>query len=877
MGSLKFRFTTILFVILVGVMWLLPSTMQKPYSWLPSDKLNYGLDIQGGLQLVMGVNIDEALEALTKSQARALQRDLDEEKLQAKIEASADSANEIFVDLQDAAIADRISGLIEHRYPGILLVEKSSVERIKVQFQNTYLEQHKTRLIEQAIETIRNRIDEFGVAEPSITAQGSNRILIQLPGLEDANRAKELINKTAKLDFMLVSRELPPERLQEMIQKAEVSGGYNIDQLKYSAYIERLNRDLKELLPPNTVVYFEREERKSKGSGQDSKTPYLLRTDVSLSGDALEDARVSMNQYGAPEVAIAFNPTGAKGFETLTGEHVGEQLAVVLDKVVKSAPAIQSKIGGGRGVITLGSARGKDQMEEAKLIATALRAGALPVSLEQLEERTVGPSLGADSIQKGKIAAAVGCALVFIFMIAWYGVFGLIADFALGLNIVLLLSILASLKATLTLPGVAGIALTVGMAVDANIVIFERIKEELRKGLSLVAAIREGYNRAFMSIFDSNITTVGTSVVLIYFGTGAVRGFAVSLIAGLTVSMFTAIFVTRAILDLLSGPLNLKKVPISWRPIKIDKDPRMDSPGRFDFVGKYVWFSGLSAVLVVASIWLISAKGLNYGIDFAGGTELQLQFSKPVAAETVRTSLSGVDRNDVQVQALENNEYVIRFGTVEGKSEKEISANTDALIREMTGKLGSSITDAQLEVRRVDSVGPAIGSELKRNSLLAGFYSLLLIMIYVGFRFDMKFAPGAVICLFHDAVLTMGFFCFLGKEFNVQIMAAIMTLIGFSINDTIITYDRIRENLPFYREKSLAFIINRSINDMLGRTILTSLTTFMATGALYYLAGGVIEDFALAFGFGIIVGVYSSIYVAAPLTLLFEKIQKKVI
>lgn len=874
MSSLKFRFTTILFVILLGVMWLLPSTMQQPFSWLPSDKLNYGLDIQGGLQLVMGVNIEEALDALTKTQVRSLQREFEEEKIQAKIAPSSEAANAILIESHDASSRDRIVGLIEQRYAGVLLGEQSSAEEIRVQFQSAYLEQHKTRLIEQAIETIRNRIDEFGVAEPSITAQGSNRILIQLPGLEDANRAKELINKTAKLDFMLVSREIPTDKLQEMIQKAESSGGYSIDQLKYSAYVERLNRDLKDQLPANTVVYFERDEKKS--SGPESKTPYLLRTDVLLSGDALEDARVSMNQFGAPEVAIAFNPTGAKGFETLTGEHVGEQLAVVLDKVVKSAPAIQSKIGGGRGVITLGRGQGKDQMEEAKLIATALRAGALPVSLEQLEERTVGPSLGADSIQKGKIAAAVGCALVFVFMFAWYGVFGLIADFALGLNIVLLLSILASLKATLTLPGVAGIALTVGMAVDANIVIFERIKEELKKGLSLVAAIREGYNRAFMSIFDSNITTVGTSVVLIYFGTGAVRGFAVSLIAGLTVSMFTAIFVTRAILDLLSGPLNFKRVPISWRSIEIDKDPKPDSPGRFDFVGKSIWFSGLSAVLVVASIWLISAKGLNYGIDFAGGTELQLQFSKPVAAETVRTSLSGVGRSDVQVQALENNEYVIRFGTVAGKSEKEISANTDALIKEMTGKLGNSITDAQLEVRRVDSVGPAIGSELKKNSILAGFYSLLLIMIYVGFRFDMKFAPGAVICLFHDAILTMGFFCLLGKEFNVQIMAAIMTLIGFSINDTIITFDRIRENLPFYREKSLSFIINRSINDMLGRTILTSLTTFMATAALYYLAGGVIEDFALAFGFGIIVGVYSSIYVAAPLTLLFEKIQKKV-
>ncbi|MES2855621.1 MAG: protein translocase subunit SecD, partial [Bdellovibrionota bacterium] len=398
---------------------------------------------------------------------------------------------------------------------------------------------------------------EFGVAEPSITAQGTDRILVQLPGIKDASNAKDLINRTARLDFMMVSTEMKQADLEKLVSDAETAGNFKLGgELRYSQYVDKVNEALKGKIPANTVVYFEKPE--NVANLETGRIPYLLRTDDIVTGDRLTNAQVSMDQYGKPVVHFTFDPIGTREFGALTTRNVQQNMAIVLDKVVKSAPNINEPITGGSGQITLGGGRDQNaSLNEAKLIATSLRAGALPAALEQLEERTVGPSLGADAIRKGEIATLIAAALVFAFMILYYRTFGLIADLALSLNLLLTMAILSSLGATLTLPGVAGLALTLGISVDASVIIFERIKEEKRKGISLIAAIREGYDKAFSSILDSNLTSIGVCVVLMYFGTGPVRGFAVTLLTGLVITTFTAVFFTRTVLDWLTVKLKM--------------------------------------------------------------------------------------------------------------------------------------------------------------------------------------------------------------------------------------------------------------------------------------------------------------------------------
>ncbi|MEQ1878313.1 MAG: protein translocase subunit SecD, partial [Bdellovibrionia bacterium] len=424
-----------------------------------------------------------------------------------------------------------------------------------------YEDNQKKDIVQHAIETLRNRIDEFGVSEPSITAQGSDRILIQLPGLEDATRAKELINKTARLDFMMVHEKIGGEELQGWISDAEKAGAYSIEKMKYSDYVKRLNEDLKAKFPPNTKILFAKNEQAR--DIQSGKVPYIVETNNGLGGDSLRDAFVTMGEYNEPEISMNFKPAGALKFDELTGSNSGRQMAIVLDDVVYSAPNIKERISTGSARITLGGGRDYNtQLEEAKMISMALRAGALPAKLEQLEERTVGPSLGSDSVAAGMKATIIGALLVLGFMLIYYKVFGIFANLALMLNVAMIYAGLTVLEATLTLPGIAGIALTIGMAVDANIVINERIKEELRRGLNFAAAFREGYQKAFIGVFDSHVTSALTCVVLIYYGTGPVRGFGVTLLIGLVASLFTAIFVTRTIVDYLLNRRKITSIPI---------------------------------------------------------------------------------------------------------------------------------------------------------------------------------------------------------------------------------------------------------------------------------------------------------------------------
>ncbi len=559
--SLKVRFGIIIVSILFSALTFAPNIIQVGESWIFSkEKIKYGLDIQGGLHLVMGVDVQGVMRETTSRLAASLKEFFERENspVQNVSLEEAGKKYQLSLDL-GATPSEKAKSLLEDSFPDLNVTGETATQ-MKLQYNDAYLRDLNSRTIEQAIETIRNRIDEFGVSEPSITAQGNDRILVQLPGVKDATEAKSLINKTARLEFQMLSDENPVE-LATWIEEAEKAGDYNIKKLGYSDYVDRLNQDLKAKLPENTVVYFE----KSQDAGDISlgRIPYLLKTDTNLGGDTLRDSRVSIDEFGNPAVTMTFNPTGTKRFSELTGANIGKQMAIVLDKVVYSAPNIESRIPNGNARITMGGGRDiSTVMKEAQNISIALRAGALPASLEQLEERTVGPSLGKDSIESGKMAIYVGGALVLLFMLVYYKSLGVLANIGLVLNVFFILALLTALGATLTLPGVAGIALTIGIAVDANVIIFERIKEELKKGQNLKMAVKDGFGNAFSAILDANITTGIVCLILMYFGSGPVRGFAVTLLCGLVTSMFTAIFVSKSILDYLIVRRGVTKLPI---------------------------------------------------------------------------------------------------------------------------------------------------------------------------------------------------------------------------------------------------------------------------------------------------------------------------
>jgi preprotein translocase subunit SecD len=602
----KARWAIIAASLVMAVVYLVPNfaNFGEGDWWFTKEKIVYGLDIQGGLHLVMGVDVEGVIREKTKRMAGSFEADLKESNVSyQKVEVPENQRDRMVISVNAPADVEAIKKVVSDKYQATLQILSEDNNQVVLRYFDDVMLRYKNQVVEQAIEVIRNRIDEFGVSEPSIAAQGSDRILIQLPGIKESARAKELINKTAKLSFRIVSYEKSPAELQSIIAEAEKNNNFTLGnpedndkkpeasetaegessedpeesevasseetegsagagsviKLRYSDYVDKLNDVLKDQLPEGTMVAFEKVE--GAETLEIAKTPYLLSTKEGevISGELLEDAFMGFDRYNKPAVNFRMNVEGARAMSTLTGQNIEKQMAIVLDKVVQSAPTIQSEIAG-EGQITLGGRDYEKTMSEGKLIATALRAGALPAALTQLEERAVGPTLGVDAINRGKNAGIVGLILIILFMFGYYRQLGIVANIALAMNVGLLLAILSSLQATLTLPGVAGIVLTLGMAVDANVIIFERVKEELRKGAGTMAAIKDGFGHAFSAIFDANITTAIVCVVLMYYGTGPVRGFAVTLLCGILTSMFTAIFVSRTILEYMVLRMGMKQI-----------------------------------------------------------------------------------------------------------------------------------------------------------------------------------------------------------------------------------------------------------------------------------------------------------------------------
>ncbi len=578
--SLNTRLFIVAFVLLVSLVWTMPNVTDTSGIWWPSqDKLAYGLDIQGGLHLVLGIDVEDAIEARVKKMGFTMKKQLKEDKQMdlGDIQVLDPKVGKVRINFKPQDKPTVVSYMEDTAYGQgrTFQILEANNDHLIARFYEAELRVFTKSLVDRTIETIRNRVDEIGVKEPTIAAQSDNRILVQLPGVEDSAQTKDIINRTAKLQFMIWDENFvfgvqdgnvqgTPQftELQTWIAEAEAQQGFALGQdgLRYSDYVKKVNEALKDKLPKNREVRFEKAPNaKSLEAG---KLPYVLQSDAMMGGETLNDAAVSVDQIGQPIVIFSFDAKGAKEFGDLTSAHVGKMMAIVLDGVVQTAPRLKEAITGGRGSIEMGSTGDRQKtIDDANATALVLRSGALPAELEQLEERTVGPTLGKDSIDKGKFAGLIGAVLVFVFMIVYYRSYGVLADLALGFNILMIVSILTSLQATLTLPGVAGIVLTIGMAVDANVIIFERIKEEIAKGAGLIGAIKEGYARAFTAILDANVTTAAVCVVLMYFGTGPIRGFAVTLLIGIITSMFTAIFFTRTILNLLIGKMKLNIRP----------------------------------------------------------------------------------------------------------------------------------------------------------------------------------------------------------------------------------------------------------------------------------------------------------------------------
>ncbi len=562
----KMRWAIVLFSLVLAGAWILPNfySFKENQWWISKVKLIYGLDIQGGLHLVMGVKTDEAIQEKIKSLTADLQDKLKRSEIKvSSISPLRGKIGQMQVSLNKGEDKEKAAKVIEKEYTGSVLggvrlriLSESGENNLIVGYNEVELIRLRKKIANQVVEVIRRRIDEFGVSEPIITVQGDDRVLIQLPGVEDSARARDIIQRTAKLEFRLVNQTVPTETLMEWVKSAEEKQGHSLgSKWSYHEYVRKINEDLKDKIPENNMLVFQRAE--ASNSLQAGRIPVLVRIDSGMGGGILQTVSVGVDEFNNPEVFFQINISGRKAFSELTGNNIKKPLAIILDKELKSMPIIQSRIPG-KGSISMGRGDSQNIREEAEDIATVLRAGALPARLVKMEERTVGPTLGRDSIEKGKKAGMLAGILVIIFVLFYYRILGLVANVALCMNMLCLLALLTSLGATLTLPGVAGIILTIGMAVDANVIIYERLKEELKKGSAFLLAVRDGYRYALSAILDANITTAIVCMVLMSFGTGPIRGFAITLFCGIITSIFTAVFVSRTILNTLIKRFNLK-------------------------------------------------------------------------------------------------------------------------------------------------------------------------------------------------------------------------------------------------------------------------------------------------------------------------------
>lgn len=830
----KWKIVSIFLAVLAGLIYAAPNLLSEEQAqalpdWMPKTQMTLGLDLKGGAHLLMQVDQQKLIEERIEALRDDIRVKLREANARGRARPQGDRA--VIVRLNDPTqtgeFRNAMRELLQPTTTGVLdgfgiteIRETNPTEgELIYTLTDEGIENRVTRAITQSISVFGERLNEFGTTEPIIQREGSNRVLVQYPGLEaeEIPRLKALLVAEAQLSFHAVSNAADPDVI--------------------------LNQG--RTPPPGTKVFFE---------DTDPPVPYLLRTRPVIKGDQLTEATSGFDhRTGEPLVFFRFNAAGSQIFARFTSENVGRPFAIVLDDIVLSAPRINEPIIGGSGQIS-----GDFTPQSANDLAVLLSAGALPASFEFVEERTVGPGLGADSIDAGLNASIVGAVLVLIFMIVAYGLMGIIANLALIANISMMVALLSVLGATLTLPGIAGIVLTMGMAVDANVLIYERIREERRNGRNLIQSFDAGFRSAFTTILDANVTTLIAAVILFYLGSGPVRGFAVTLAIGILTTVFTAYTFTRLMVSLWVKYTKPKELPSRMFGI-------LPEGTSFGFMRFRKLSFPASGIAVIASIILFFVASLNYGIDFTGGTlfEVRAKAGNTIEepAPDIRSRMGELPLGEVQVQEFGGgNDILIR---VQSQGEGDSAEQSAEL-------LTRTVLEDDYDFRRVEVVGPTVSSELRIAGTISVIAALLAIMAYIWIRFEWQFALGAVIATLHDVLLTIGIFSILQLEFTLATIAALLTIVGYSLNDTVVVYDRIRENLRKYKKRPVGDVIDMSINQMLSRTILTSVTTLLALFSLYFLGGEVLASFTFAMIFGVFVGTYSSIFVAAPLLILFK-------
>ncbi|MCH8544904.1 MAG: protein translocase subunit SecD [Alcanivorax sp.] len=796
-------------VILLGLGAVLPSLLSEdarsalPDIWA-SRHINPGLDLRGGSHLLLEVDTGRLAGEHLQQLANELGSRLDEVGLRhsratlnddSSVTLRLTSANDL-----DAAthIAERLA---REQRPTAFNVGTDD-NRLTLAATYAWREALTRDAVERSLEVVRRRMDETGVVEPLITRQGSQGVLVQMPGVTDPGEIKRLLGRTAVMTFHLVADQ-PGMDTQTLPDR-------------------------------------------------DGQYDYPVQRTALLKGEHLEDARLGFDdRTGEPLVTFHLNRAGAQRFADITRTNVGRAFAVVLDGEVITAPVIRSPITGGNGQIS-----GGFSSREASELALLLRAGALPAPLNVVEERTVGPELGSDTIRMGVTTGLLGAALVLGFMVVIYGRWGLIANTALVLNVLLTLGLLGLLGATLTLPGIAGLILSIGMAVDANILINERIREETRRGRRAMSALNAGFDRAFGTIVDASVTTLIAVSLLFMFGSGPIRGFAVTMGAGLLVSMFTAVGVTRLLMTawVRRHPGQLLALPERGLLTRFSED----KPLHF----MRVRGAGLllSILLSLASVGLLFAPGLNQGIDFKGGTAIEINAGADTTIEPLRAALLDAGVTEASLQ---------QFGDA-GQYRVRLPAGTDnARIETVQTAVRDVAPDAVFP--KVDNVGPSVSGQFLETSLLAVLLAGGGMFLYLRLRFASPFATAAMATLALDLTKTLGFLALTGIEFNLTAIAALLALIGYSVNDKVVVFDRMREQLALTPDMPLGELINRCLTGTLTRTLFTSATTFLALVPMAIAGGDAVASFALPMLFGIVVGTGSSIFIAAPLVLRLGK------
>ena len=916
--NLRWKWIFILAVVLscvFGIIGLPKSKDELIANW--NRNIRLGLDLKGGSHIVLQMQLQDAFKAEADAVMDRLKEALRKENvdyvsMDRNEPVSIETADTVQISIKGVPTAKTsdfrrsVNDTIGQQWA--LTSETSTDYRLNLRREAALKLRQDT--LTQSISTIEKKVNGLGVAEASVQQRGGSsgeaEILVQLPGVDDPTRVKGILQTAAQLEL------------------CEVKGGPFAS--REAAFAQNGG-----VLPLGTKIV-----RGSPRSSGTDETWWLLGRSPIVTGRDVRDARPQQSDAsGRWDTGFVLTQEAAKRFGRFTESSVGNRLAIVLDNVVLSAPTIQSKISD-QGRIT-----GASSQEEAADLALNLRAGSLPAGVRVIEERTVGPSLGADSIRQGISAGVLGLALLIGALLVYYRAAGFNAVLALLLNTIMTVAALSYIDATWTLPGIAGLVLSIGMAVDSNVLIFERIKEELRSGKAVSAAISSGFERAWGTIVDTHVTTVVASAFLFVFGTGPVRGFAVTLVIGLIANVFTAVFVSRAIfaVELWRRP-RMTHLSIGTGKMELFKDSNID------FLSKRSVTISLSLLAILVSVASLAIHdGPKYGLDFRGGTLMYVKFASMPRLDELRQALSAKVKGEISLQETRGTgEVIIGTELADEQSLAQARQNVQETLREKYANLGGKLdlnnsSQAAIEdrlrgalplfseqrlkdlaarllnyrdhekggiilsldelasipavdqttlsaikkecglgafnLRSVEIVGPRAGQELRHQALLATLCALGGMLIYVAFRFKLISGAAAVIATIHDVVITLGLFSLMGREIDLTVIAALLTLIGYSMNDKIVVLDRVRENMRANRRGSFLELVNQSINQTLSRTILTAGLTLLACLALYFLGGKVLNGIAFALCAGIVVGTYSSIFVASALLVMWHQFQEK--